>query len=176
MEGIMFDKRKDTQETKTPPAAQGQERPVSATASAAAMGKTALIGAGIHVNGDISGTENLVIEGRVEGKIDLSGNQVHVGQSGKVAADIVAKTVKIDGALQGDVDGKERVVISKSGRVRGNITAPRVLLEDGAVFKGSIDINPAESAVAELPLKAKPAPAPRAEEQGAKESGYPAKS
>ena len=149
---------------------------MSSTASAAAMGKTALIGAGIHVNGDITGTENLVIEGRVEGKIDLSGSQVHIGQGGKVAADIVAKHVKIDGALQGDVEGKERVVISKSGRVRGNITAPRVMLEDGAVFKGSIDINPADSAVAELPLKAKSTPAPKPGEQTSKESGYPAKS
>jgi cytoskeletal protein CcmA (bactofilin family) len=172
----MFDKRKDHQETRSAPAAQGEERPVSSTATAAAMGKTALIGAGIHVNGDISGTENLMIEGKVEGKIELSGNQVHIGQTGKVAADIIAKNVKIDGALQGDVEGKERVVISKSGRVRGNITAPRVILEDGAVFKGSIDINPADSAVAELPLKTKAAPAPKSEEQGAKESGYPAKS
>lgn len=172
----MFDKRKDQTETRRTPAAQGQEPPVSATATAAAMGKSALIGAGIHVNGDISGTENLVIEGKVEGKVDLPGNQLHIGQSGKVAADIVAKNVKIDGALQGDVEGKERVVISKSGRVRGNITAPRVMLEDGAIFKGSIDINPTESAVAELPLKAKPTTTHQAPEaKSASESSYPGK-
>lgn len=171
----MFDKRKDNPENKTAPAVQGQDRPVSKTAAAAAMGKTALIGTGIHVNGDISGTENLVIEGRVEGKIDLGNNQVHIGESGKVAADIVAKNVKIDGTLQGDVDGKERVVITKAGRVRGNITAPRVMLEDGAVFKGSIDVNPAESAVAELPLKSKAPARASTEEPVAKDTGYPAK-
>jgi len=170
----MFDKRKDNTESKNPPAAQGQERPVSATAAAAAMGKTALIGTGIHVNGDITGTENLVIEGKVEGKIELLSNQVVIGQTGKVAADIVAKSVKIDGSLQGDVDGKERVVISKSGRVRGNITAPRVMLEEGAIFKGSIDINPVESQVAELPLPNKQPPAAQSETAG-KESGYSGK-
>ncbi len=171
----MFDKRKDNQEINAPSAAQGQERPVSATAAAAAMGKTALIGAGIKVNGDISGTENLVIEGRVEGKVDLPGNQVNIGQTGKVAADIVAKTVKVDGNLQGDVEGKERVVISKSGRVRGNITAPRVVLEDGAIFKGSIDINPAESAVAELPLPTKASTPAKQPEPAGKETGYSSK-
>jgi len=171
----MFDKRKDNSANKAAPTAQGQDHPVSKTAAAAAMGKTALIGTGIHVNGDISGSENLVIEGKVEGKINLGGSQVHIGESGKVAADIVAKNVKVDGTLQGDVDGKERVVITKSGRVRGNITAPRVMLEDGAVFKGSIDINPGESAVAELPLKSKTPAAPNPE-PAAKDTGYPAKS
>ena len=171
----MFDKRKDNSVNQTTQTAQGQDRPVSKTAAATAMGKTALIGTGIYVNGDISGSENLVIEGKVEGKIDLAGSQVQIGESGKVAADIIAKNVKVDGTLQGDVDGKERVVISKSGRVRGNITAPRVMLEDGAVFKGSIDINPGESAVAELPLKSKTTAAATTEPV-AKDTGYPAKS
>ena len=171
----MFDKRKDNPQNKPAPEVQGQDRPVSKTAAATALGKTALIGSGIHINGDISGSENLVIEGKVEGKIDLGGNQVHIGESGHVAADILAKNVKVDGTLQGDVEGRERVVISKSGRVRGNITAPRVMLEDGAIFKGSIDINPGESAVAELPLKSKTPARPQTEEPAAKDTGYPVK-
>lgn len=171
----MFDKRKDNSDSKNTPPVPGQDRPASAAATAASMGKTALIGAGIHVSGDVTGTENLVIEGKVEGKIELLGNQVIIGQTGKVAADVVAKSVKIDGSLQGDVEGKERVVISKSGRVRGNITAPRVMLEEGAIFKGSIDINPVESQVAELPLPNKqPAAAPA--DSSAKETGYSGKS
>lgn len=170
----MFDKRKDNSPKSTPDV-QGQDRPVSTTATAAAMGKTALIGPGILVNGDISGSENLVIEGRVEGKIELVANQVIIGESGKVNADVVAKNVKIDGSLQGDVEGRERVLIAKTGRVRGNITAPRVVLEDGAIFKGSIDINPAESAVAELPLPAKPSVSSGAKEPAGKETGYSAK-
>lgn len=176
----MFDKRKDSSDVKPAAGGREQESPVSRTAAATAIGKPALIGSGIHINGDISGTENLRIEGKVEGKIDLGGSQVEIGENGKVAADIIAKNVKIDGHLQGDVHGKERVVISKSGRVRGNITAPRVILEDGAIFKGSIDINPAESAVAELPLKSKPiAPQPGVTSSAAtdKDSGsYSAKS
>jgi cytoskeletal protein CcmA (bactofilin family) len=171
-ESLMFDKRKDSQQGDSA-LGREQERPVSQTAVTASMGKSALIGAGITVTGDISGTENLVIEGRVEGKIDLSGNQVMVGQSGKVHADVVAKVVKIEGEVQGDIDGKEKVVITKSGDVRGNISAPRVMLEDGALFKGSIDINPADSAVAELPLPSKPAVAPKpAADTASKEPGF----
>ena len=147
----MFDKRKDSDN----PPARAPEASVSQKARSTAVGKSALIGAGIHVNGDITGTENLVVEGKVEGKIELPSSKVVIGQSGKVAANIVAKTVEIEGTHSGDVEGRERVVIAKSGNVRGNITAPRVMLEDGAVFKGSIEINPSESAVAELPLPSK---------------------
>ena len=167
----MFDKRKDSQPGES--TGREQERPVSQTAVAASMGKSALIGPGIKINGDISGSENLVIEGKVEGKIELSANQVVVGETGKVNADVVAKVVKIDGEVQGDIDGKEKVVISKSGNVRGNISAPRVMLEDGALFKGSIDINPADSAVAELPLPSKPAAPKPAADTASKESGFP---
>ena len=172
----MFDKRKDNQgDSGKAAGSRAHPSPVSSTATAAAMGKSALIGAGIHINGDISGSESLVIEGRVEGKIELVSSQVLIGESGKVSADIIAKVVKIEGSLQGDVEGKERVVIAKSGKVRGNITAPRVMLEDGAIFKGSIDINPAESAVAELPLPAKQgAEAAKSQAEG-KESSYSAK-
>ena len=171
----MFDKRKDSHQDDNSPGRE-QNRPVSKTAVAASMGKSALIGPGIKITGDISGDENLVIEGKVEGKIDLSANQVVVGQSGKVNADVIAKVVKIDGQVHGDIDGKEKVVISKSGNVRGNISAPRVMLEDGALFKGSIDVNPAESAVAELPLPAKPAITSQpAVEAGSKEPGFTSK-
>lgn len=141
----MFEKRNDNkqgnvqQETAITPA------PVSHT-----LGKTAMIGPGIVINGDISGEENLVIEGRVEGKVHLPGHQVEVGKSGRVHADVTAKFVRVEGELHGDIDGKEKVIIAKSGNVRGNISAPRVMLEDGAIFKGSIDIDPAASAPVEL--------------------------
>ncbi|NIP18381.1 MAG: polymer-forming cytoskeletal protein [Xanthomonadales bacterium] len=135
-----------------------------------------MIGPGIKVTGDITGTENLVVEGKVEGTIVLETSQVVVGEKGRVNADVTAKLVKIDGELKGDIDGKEKVVISKSGNVRGNITAPRVMLEDGALFKGSIDINPAESAVAELPLPAKkPVVTTPQDEAAGKEPGFTSK-
>jgi len=145
----MFDKRNDRQDAgnDTHKAEAATPRP-----SAAAMGKSALIGPGIVINGDISGSENLMIEGKVEGKIQLPGHQVEVGTTGKVHADVTAKFIKVEGELRGDINGKEKVVITKAGNVQGNIKAPRVQLEDGAIFKGSIDIDPADSSPVELPL------------------------
>lgn len=104
-----------------------------------------MIGSSIKVHGDISGDENLVIEGEVEGQINLTNHDLSVGETGKVTADIKAKTVHIHGQVHGDIDGAELVVISKTGRVLGNIVAPRVTLEDGAHFKGSIDMTPADN-------------------------------
>lgn len=139
----MFEKRN----TKPEPAStqQPQQESHSASASApASSGRAAVIGPGIHINGDISGDENLIIEGRVDGKIRLDAHQVDIGQSGKVKADITAKVIKISGEVRGDLTGTEKVVISRSGNVHGNIIAPRMTLEDGAIFKGSIDMDPGE--------------------------------
>jgi cytoskeletal protein CcmA (bactofilin family) len=148
----MFEKhRSNKQETVQP-------KPDSFTAAAnppAHSGRAAVIGPGIHINGDISGNENLIIEGRVDGKIRLDANQVEVGQSGKVNADITAKVIKIAGEVRGDMTGTEKVVISRSGNVHGNIVAPRMTLEDGAIFKGSIDMDPGEPVKAKLATPAK---------------------
>jgi cytoskeletal protein CcmA (bactofilin family) len=74
--------------------------------------------------------------------VDLSGHDLTIGKAGKISADLTGKTVKVDGEVTGDIKGSEVVVVSNSGQVRGNITAPRVTLEDGAKFKGSIDMDP----------------------------------
>ncbi len=123
-----------------------------------------MIGSSIVIKGTVSGDEDLVIQGKVEGTIELGKNEVTVGESGKVAADINAKTVRIDGEVTGDVSGGEKVVISKSGNVRGNIVAPRVTLEDGAVFKGSIDMDPGDSAAGSKPTLAADNPAKTADD------------
>lgn len=104
-----------------------------------------MIGSTIKIKGEVSGGEDLVIDGSVEGSIDLNSNQVTVGDAGKVKADIKGKTVVINGQVTGDITGGEKVIISKNGNVRGNIVTPRMTLEDGAVFKGSIDMDPNES-------------------------------
>ena len=118
---------------------------------------TAVIGPTIRIKGALSGKENLVIEGCVEGSVELAGHDLTVGQKGQVDADLTARTVKVEGKITGDIRGSEKVIITKSGRVLGNIVAPRVTLEDGAKFKGSIDMDPGgESAVA-TPSSAKPA-------------------
>ena len=101
-----------------------------------------MIGPNITIKGTVTGEEDLLIQGKVEGTIALGQYEVSIGQSAEVTANIQAKAVKIDGEVAGDITGIEKVIISKSGNVRGNIVAPRVTLEDGAIFKGSIDMDP----------------------------------
>lgn len=101
----------------------------------------ALIGALITIKGEMTGEEDLVIHGHVEGKITLKKHRVTVGKKGKVKADIYGKIISIEGELQGNLFGEERIVIRQSGVVNGNLIAPRVTLEDGAKFKGSIDMD-----------------------------------
>lgn len=112
-----------------------------------------MIGPSIKIKGDVSGDEDLLIQGKVEGTINLGAHEVSVGQSGHVNADIKAKVIKIDGEVTGDITGTEKVVISKAGNVRGNIVAPRVTLEDGAIFKGSIDMDPGDTAAKPVSVK-----------------------
>jgi cytoskeletal protein CcmA (bactofilin family) len=114
-----------------------------------------MIGPSIKIKGEVSGDEDLLIQGEVEGTVSLKNNEVIVGESGQLTADILAKTIKIDGKVTGDITGTENVVISKLGNVRGNIVAPRVLLEDGAKFKGSIDMDPGDAAGKSAPQGAK---------------------
>ena len=126
-----------------------------------------MIGPTIVIKGAVSGDEDLLVQGKIEGTIDLNDHVVSVGQSGKVMADINAKVVNIDGEVAGDITGIEKVVISKSGNVRGNIVAPRVTLEDGAIFKGSIDMDPGGTAVSKVSLASeKPAAKPAANPSG----------
>ncbi|MGD9021564.1 MAG: polymer-forming cytoskeletal protein [Lysobacterales bacterium] len=150
----MFEKHKSSK-PETAGSQSHQQEPSVGNKAASTVGKAAIIGAGIRINGDISGDDNLLIEGQVEGKIRLDAHQVEVGQNGKVKADITAKVVRIAGEVRGDVTGVEKVIISRTGNVHGNIIAPRMMLEDGAMFKGSIDMDPREPA---KPAAPKPAP------------------
>jgi cytoskeletal protein CcmA (bactofilin family) len=104
-----------------------------------------MIGPTIYVKGDLTGQEDLLIEGRVEGKIELRQHNVTVGKNGHVKADIYGKTITIEGEVQGNLYGEEQLVLKQTSTVRGNITAPRVSLEDGSNFKGSIDMSPKDS-------------------------------
>src|SRR6059058_2149871 len=94
-------------------------------------------GPSIFIKGDLSGEEDLVIEGRVEGKVDLKQNNVTVGKNGRVKADVFGKVVTVEGEVDGNVFAAEQAILRQSGAIRGNITAPRVILEDGSRFKGS---------------------------------------
>lgn len=101
----------------------------------------AVIGASISITGELAGEEDLTIQGRVEGKIDLKKNHVTVGKNGRIVADICARIISIEGEVQGNLFGEEKIIVRQSGVVRGNMTAPRVNLEDGAKFMGAIDMD-----------------------------------
>ena len=105
-------------------------------------GSAALIGPSIRINGDLVGEEDLIIQGTVEGTINLHNNVLTIGKNGRIRANLHATTINVEGELRGDLFGSEKVVIKKTGNVKGNIIATRVTLEDGAIFKGSIEMDP----------------------------------
>lgn len=111
-----------------------------------------MIGPGVKIEGQITSDENLVVEGKVNGSIIAKNHEVTVGKSGSLNANISANVVSVEGMVKGDISGAEKVVISKTGNVLGNIQSPRVTLEDGAKFKGSIEMDPDEKMQSELPV------------------------
>jgi cytoskeletal protein CcmA (bactofilin family) len=112
-------------------------RPLGATADRA----TARLGASLHVKGEISGNEDLVIDGAVEGLVQLDERKLTVGATAKVTADIIAREVVVYGTVKGNLRAKDRIEIKKDGSVIGDLTTSRISIEDGAYFKGSIEID-----------------------------------
>jgi len=106
------------------------------------LGGRSMIGPDVKIQGKLVSDEDLVIQGQVKGSIRAKAKHVTVGVNGQLNADILANRVKIEGAVVGDIIGGEKVIIAKTGNVIGNIQAPRVNLEDGAKFKGSIEMDP----------------------------------
>lgn len=119
--------------------------PSAPSASASRGRQSAVIGPSIAIRGDLTGEEDLVIEGKVEGEVRLEKHRVEVGKGGRVKADIHAKTIHVLGQVDGNLSGDEEVIIRATGRVVGNIAAPRVTLEDGCNFRGSVDMSPRKS-------------------------------
>ena len=99
------------------------------------------IGKSIFVKGTIQGSEDLYVDGKVEGNIDLSKSSLTVGMNGQVQADVTAREVIILGKLSGNVTAVDRVEIRAQGALTGDVTAARISIEDGAFFKGGIDIQ-----------------------------------
>jgi cytoskeletal protein CcmA (bactofilin family) len=112
-----------------------------------------LIGSTIAIKGELMGEEDLLIEGQVEGKIELRQHNVTIGKQGRVRADVYGNVITIEGDVQGNLYGEDQLVLRQSSTVRGNIIAPRVILEDGSNFKGSIDMTPKEAREASPPIK-----------------------
>jgi cytoskeletal protein CcmA (bactofilin family) len=112
-------------------------RPLDATADRA----TGWLGSSLHVKGEITGTEDLLIDGSVEGLIQLDERKLTVGTTAKLAADINARDVVVYGYVKGNVRATGRIEIKKDGLVIGNLTTAQIMIEDGADFKGSIEID-----------------------------------
>lgn len=105
------------------------------------MDSTAIIGQLIFIKGELTGKEDLTIDGNVEGKIELKENHLTIGPGGKIKADLTAKTVTIVGEVFGNVFAKEKVEIKETGKLLGNITAPRIAISEGALFSGTVDMQ-----------------------------------
>ncbi len=108
----------------------------------AQSGEIAVIGRSITIDGDLRGEENLRIEGDINGTIQLPNHNLTIGKEGRIKADAYAESVIVDGVVDGDLFGAECVSVRSTARVEGNIVAARVTLEEGAQFKGSIDMDP----------------------------------
>jgi len=105
------------------------------------MDKIVNIGQSIHIKGELTGNEDLTIEGKVEGKVFLKDHNLTVGANGKIVAEIQAKTVMVLGEITGNITADDKVEVAATGTMRGDIQAPRVVLADGAKFKGAIDMD-----------------------------------
>jgi cytoskeletal protein CcmA (bactofilin family) len=123
----------------TPPA------PEPARSAPIAAGEQATLGKGLFVKGEISGSESLFIDGKVEGSINLPGNRVTVGRNGQVSANITAREIVVLGKVRGNVSASDRVDIRAEGSLSGDVAASRISIEDGAFFKGGIDIRKPEA-------------------------------
>ena len=111
-------------------------RPVTTTTS-----DQATIGKSLVIKGEVTGSESLYIDGRVEGSINLSGNRVTIGRNGVVAANINAREIVVLGKVRGNLTASDRVDIRSDGSLTGDVVAARISIEDGAFFKGGIDIR-----------------------------------
>src|SRR5579864_2906301 len=150
---------KPTNQPQSPARPGEPERPTTSTPSAPAMTASepvsaprpvttttadqATIGKSLVIKGEVTGSESLYIDGRVEGSINLSGNRVTVGRNGVVSANINAREIVVLGKVRGNMTASDRVDIRSDGSLTGDVIAARISIEDGAFFKGGIDIRKA---------------------------------
>jgi cytoskeletal protein CcmA (bactofilin family) len=125
-----------------PPAAEAARTPSASSEPQRGMERTTVnIGKSVVIKGELSGSEDLTIEGQVDGKIELRQNVLTIGPNGKIKAQVFAKSVVILGEVTGNVTASEKVDIRDNGSVDGDIAAPRVAIAEGAHFRGSIDMQ-----------------------------------
>ena len=142
--------------------------------------ETAHIGKSVLVKGELSGSEDLYVDGEVEGSISLQGHSLTIGSNGRVRASIHAREVVIHGRISGNIRAVERVELRKSANVVGDITTQRIAIEDGAYFKGAIDLQKVATAPA-VPVRepivlAEPVPEAKPETASAAAAPAPSQS
>lgn len=128
----------------------------------------AVVGRSIIIKGEVTGQEDILVEGTIEGKIDLENQHVIIGPSGTVQAEVKARLVTIEGQVTGNIEAGERVVITEQGSLTGDIQADRLSVEDGAYLKGTVTLSPRKT---EKPLSLaanKPADKPTVKESPGK--------
>lgn len=131
-----------------PPVSSTSSEPTTSTpaprpVAAASTADQATIGKSLVIKGEVTGSESLYIDGRVEGSINLAGNRVTVGRNGVVSANINAREIVVLGKVRGNLTASDRVDIRSDGSLTGDVVAARISIEDGAFFKGGIDIRKA---------------------------------
>ena len=151
-----------------PPAAEAARTHSAPSEPQRGMEKTTVnIGKSVVIKGELSGSEDLTIEGQVDGKIELRQNVLTIGPNGKIKAQVFAKSVVILGEVTGNVTASEKVDIRDNGSVDGDIAAPRVAIAEGAHFRGSIDMQRAGGSAKPAAEKAESKPAAAAPNQPA---------
>ena len=124
-----------------PTPASERPAPVSSHAHHTSSSERATIGRSITIRGEVTGDEDLLIQGRVDGSVDLKQHSVTVGREGEVKANIAARVVTVEGKVEGNLTADEQVILRASATVQGDLSAPRVVLEDGARFRGGVDMG-----------------------------------
>jgi cytoskeletal protein CcmA (bactofilin family) len=108
--------------------------------TAAASADFAHIGKSVNIKGELSGSEDIYVDGQVEGSIQLAGNSLTVGPNGRVRANVTARNVTVGGTLDGNIQASERTELRKSAVVNGDVQTKRIAIEEGAYFKGKLEI------------------------------------
>jgi len=107
----------------------------------AAIAQQAHLGKSVTIKGEVSGSEDLYLDGQVDGSIDLKGNRLTLGPNGRVKANINARSAVIHGKLEGNINASDRVDLKQSAIVTGDIVTQRISIDEGAFFKGGVDIS-----------------------------------
>ena len=162
-------KRDESVKPATPAAPSAQPAPAAPVSASAARTEPRTqierdqvnIGKSVIIKGELSGSEDLTIEGHVEGKIDLRDNVLTIGPNGKIKAEVFAKSVVVLGEVTGNVTASEKVDIRDHGSVEGDIASPRVAIAEGAHFRGSVDMQRAGQKAQQQQQQQKPANAPQ---------------